>query len=375
VAGIYIHIPFCGYACTYCDFYFTTHLHFKDQFLETLFLEIDKRKNFLEGESISTIYFGGGTPSKLTAKEVESILTKINENFSVDKNAEITLECNPDDIDLQTAKDLRGIGINRISMGIQTFHDKELDLLGRKHSSKAAIEAVENIRAGGFDNFSLDLIYGIPDSSLTSWKANLETIIALKPNHISSYCLTIEPGTPLEYQVKKKRVNMPLESVVIEQFETLMTTLNDNGYDHYEISNFAQPNFESKHNTSYWKGTHYLGLGPSAHSFDGKNRIINVANTKDYCAHIKTDNGVEIEELTVQDRFNEYIMTGLRTKWGIDLKFIEKSFPIQYSKQLNSDLKLPIKKGLVEISNETLTLTQEGKLFADKIASDLFSVS
>ena len=279
MAGIYIHIPFCGYACTYCDFYFTTHLHFKDQFLETLFLEIDKRKNFLEGESISTIYFGGGTPSKLTAKEVESILTKINENFSVDKNAEITLECNPDDIDLQTAKDLRGIGINRISMGIQTFHDKELDLLGRKHSSKAAIEAVENIRAGGFDNFSLDLIYGIPDSSLTSWKANLETIIALKPNHISSYCLTIEPGTPLEYQVKKKRVNMPLESVVIEQFETLMTTLNDNGYDHYEISNFAQPNFESKHNTSYWKGTHYLGLGPSAHSFDGKNRIINVANT------------------------------------------------------------------------------------------------
>jgi oxygen-independent coproporphyrinogen-3 oxidase len=375
MAGIYIHIPFCGYACSYCDFYFTTHLHFKAKFLETLFLEIDNRKNFLNGKTVSTIYFGGGTPSKLSPKEIESIINKLKQSFSIEKDAELTLECNPDDIDLQTAIKLREVGINRLSMGIQTFHDKELDLLGRKHTGSVAIKAVKNIRKAGFENFSLDLIYGIPDSTISSWEQNLDTLISLKPNHISSYCLTIEPGTPLAYQINKNRLNLPNEHIIIEQFETLIKTLSSHGYEHYEISNFALPGLESKHNTSYWQGTHYLGLGPSAHSFDGKNRIINVPNTKDYCAHIGTKQGIQIEELSENDRFNEYIMTGLRTKWGIDLEFVQTTFPTCYYKQLVLDLDIPIKNGLVKMTSSSVFLSATGKLFADKIASDLFAVN
>ena len=249
MAGIYIHIPFCGHACTYCDFYFTTHLQLKEKFLNTICHEIELRKGFLDENEISTIYFGGGTPSQLSPKEIERILNEIKKNFKVTKNVEITLECNPDDINLNSAKALYSIGVNRLSMGIQSFHDSELKLLGRRHTGKEALDAVNAIKKAGFSNFNLDLIYGIPNSDLISWEKNLETIIKLQPNHISSYCLTIESGTQLDYQVKKKRVVLPSENVVISQFEALMDNLVGSKYDHYEISNFALKGFESKHNS------------------------------------------------------------------------------------------------------------------------------
>jgi len=375
MAGIYIHIPFCGHACTYCDFYFTTHLQFKEKFLNTICHEIELRNGFLDDDEISTIYFGGGTPSQLSAKEIERILNEIKKNFRVTKNVEITLECNPDDINLNSAKALYSIGVNRLSMGIQSFHDNELKLLGRQHTGKEALDAVDAIQKAGFSNFNLDLIYGIPNSDLISWKKNLETIIKLQPNHISSYCLTIEPGTQLDYQVKKKRVVLPSENVVINQFEALMDNLEASKYDHYEISNFALKGFESKHNTSYWQGTSYLGLGPSAHSFNGINRKINIANTNKYCDLLKDDKGFEWEYLSETNRFNEYLMTGLRTKWGIDLEFIQENFPDSFILQLKIDLENPIKNSLLLLNNSNVVLTQKGKLFADKIASDLFRVS
>jgi oxygen-independent coproporphyrinogen-3 oxidase len=260
-------------------------------------------------------------------------------------------------------------------MGIQSFHDNELKLLGRRHTGKEALDAVNAIKKAGFSNFNLDLIYGIPNSDLISWEKNLETIIKLQPNHISSYCLTIESGTQLDYQVKKKRVVLPSENVVISQFEALMDNLVGSKYDHYEISNFALKGFESKHNTSYWQGTSYLGLGPSAHSFNGINRKINIANTNKYCDLLKDDKGFEWEYLSETDRFNEFIMTGLRTKWGIDLDFIQESFPDSFILQLKIELENPIKNSLLLLKNSNVVLTQKGKLFADKIASDLFRVS
>ncbi|MBD79695.1 MAG: coproporphyrinogen III oxidase [Crocinitomicaceae bacterium] len=375
MAGIYIHVPFCGHACTYCDFYFTTTLNRKETFLDTLTTEIKQRKEFLKGQLISTIYFGGGTPSQIEVKELESILKNIYDNYPVQPDVEITLECNPDDITKERAAEYKSIGINRLSVGIQSFHDKELKLLGRMHDGRQALNAVEAIRKAGFSNFNLDLIYGVPGSTIESWEANLNTIIDLEPTHISSYSLTIEPGTQLEYQVKKGRVKYPEEELVIDQFQALVRSLTNRQYDHYEISNFSLPGFESKHNTSYWKGIHYLGLGPSAHSYDGENRYINVASTKQYCELMKTGDVLTTEFLSKQDRFNEYLLTRLRTKWGVDLSYLQNGFPTEYLDELYNGIKEPIQKDHLKINNDHLLITSAGKLFADKIASDLFIVT
>lgn len=375
MAGIYVHIPFCGYACSYCDFYFTTHLNFKNDFLKALYTEIDLRKSFLENQTIDTIYFGGGTPSKLTAIEITSIINKLKASFNVNPKAEITLEANPDDINIKTANEYRDAGLNRLSMGIQSFHNNELNLLGRKHSSQKAIEAVEAIRVAGFNNFNLDLIYGVPDSSIDSWRENLKQIIALNPNHISSYCLTIEEGTKLDYQVKKGRVTLPSEDIVIEQFKLLIQELNNAGYEHYEISNFAKPGKLSEHNTAYWSGAQYLGLGPSAHSFDGINRYLNIANSPKYIEKInERQPAVEEEVLSLNNRFNEFVMTRLRTHWGISKLQIQEFFNDGHATHLSKEAQRYIlTEDLVESSN-SIKLTEKGKLIADKIASDLFIV-
>ncbi|MGB0403813.1 MAG: radical SAM family heme chaperone HemW [Salibacteraceae bacterium] len=375
MAGIYVHIPFCGYACSYCDFYFTTHLNFKNDFLKALYTEIDLRKSFLENQTIDTIYFGGGTPSKLTAIEITSIINKLKASFNVNPKAEITLEANPDDINIKTANEYRDAGLNRLSMGIQSFHNNELNLLGRKHSSQKAIEAVEAIRVAGFNNFNLDLIYGVPDSSIDSWRENLKQIIALNPNHISSYCLTIEEGTKLDYQVKKGRVTLPSEDIVIEQFKLLIQELNNAGYEHYEISNFAKPGKLSEHNTAYWSGAQYLGLGPSAHSFDGINRYLNIANSPKYIEKInERQPAVEEEVLSLNNRFNEFVMTRLRTHWGISKLQIQEFFNDGHATHISKEAQRYIlTEDLVESSN-SIKLTEKGKLIADKIASDLFIV-
>lgn len=375
MAGIYVHIPFCGYACSYCDFYFTTHLNFKNDFLKALYTEIDLRKSFLENQTIDTIYFGGGTPSKLTAIEITSIINKLKASFNVNPKAEITLEANPDDINIKTANEYRDAGLNRLSMGIQSFHNNELNLLGRKHSSQKAIEAVEAIRVAGFNNFNLDLIYGVPDSSIDSWRENLKQIIALNPNHISSYCLTIEEGTKLDYQVKKGRVTLPSEDIVIEQFKLLIQELNNAGYEHYEISNFAKPGKLSEHNTAYWSGAQYLGLGPSAHSFDGINRYLNIANSPKYIEKINEGQpAVEEEVLSLNNRFNEFVMTRLRTHWGISKLQIQEFFNDGHATHLSKEAQRYIlTEDLVE-SSDSIKLTEKGKLIADKIASDLFIV-
>lgn len=375
MAGIYVHIPFCGYACSYCDFYFTTHLNFKNDFLKALFKEIDFRKSFLKNETVNTIYFGGGTPSKLTAEEITSIINKLNDCFEVNPNAEITLEANPDDINLDTAKQYRAAGLNRLSMGIQSFHNTELDLLGRQHSAQKAIDAVEAIREAGFDNFNLDLIYGVPNSDLDSWNENLEQIIALGPNHISSYCLTIEEGTKLDYQIKKGRVTLPNEEIIVKQFKLLIQKLNNAGYEHYEISNFAKPGKLSKHNTSYWSGVQYLGLGPSAHSYDGVNRYFNVANSPKYIEQIKKGiPEIERETLSINDQFNEFVMTRLRTHWGISKSKIKKLYGDSHLAQLKTDINCYLNSGDLKEDSDSIKLTEKGKLIADKIASDLFIV-
>lgn len=374
MAGVYIHIPFCGHACTYCDFYFTTHLHFKESFLRALSIEIDQRNQEFN-ETIETIYFGGGTPSQLSASEIESILDHIYSNFSVDEHVEITLEANPDDLSFDKLIEFKKVGINRLSLGTQSFQESELKILGRVHSSDKAIKSIRSIREAGFENFSLDLIYGIPESSINSWKTNLDTLIDLSPNHVSAYCLTIEEGTPLAHQVKKGRVKYPTEEFILDQFGLLMEHMEKHNYEHYEISNFCKPNKHSKHNTSYWFGKPYIGFGPSAHSYSGDLRRVNIANTPKYVDAIS--NGKEFHEserLNQFDHFNEFVMTRLRTQWGIRKSEILRQFNSIFWEELMVNLKPYLDNKSVELKSETVYLTTKGKYIADKIASDCFHV-
>jgi oxygen-independent coproporphyrinogen-3 oxidase len=374
MAGIYVHVPFCGHACTYCDFYFTTHLQFKEQFLQALIRETKERREYLK-EPISTLYFGGGTPSRLQVQEIELILQELAINFDLNSLREFTLEANPDDIRPEYLSDLVKLGVNRLSLGIQSFHDEDLLLMGRQHSATESIRAVSTIRKAGIDNFNLDLIYGIPNSTSIKLKENIERLIELNPNHISSYCLTVEPGTQLDYQVKKGRVIMPDEEDIEEQFDLIIETLQSAGYLHYEISNWSKPGKESLHNTSYWKGTHYLGLGPSAHSYNGHSRSINVASTPLYVKGIEMGKPkFETENLNQKDKFNEYIMTRLRTHWGVDLDSVSQNFGVKMAENLLKLSVTYIAQGFIEKNEQSLTLTRQGMLLSDKIVGDLFWV-
>ena len=373
--AIYIHIPFCKQACHYCDFHFSTSMKRKEEIVLALIREIQLRKNEFHGEIIETIYFGGGTPSVLTNAEILSLIEAVYENFEVIENPEITLEANPDDLSEERIIALSKTPINRLSIGIQSFFEDDLKLMNRAHNSDEAQKSLA-IATKYFDNISVDLIYGIPGLTNEMWLENIETALRFGIPHISSYALTVEPKTALHKLIQTGKIAEPKDDVAQDHFEILVRTLTDNGFIHYELSNFGKPDYFSQNNSSYWLGKKYLGIGPSAHSFDGKSRSWNIANNMLYLKSILADKlPHEVEILTQQDRYNEYVMTGLRTIWGVSLERIEKEFGKDYLNYLLNQADKFLIDGLLSIAENVMTTTAKGKFLADGIASDLFLVN
>ena len=370
MAGIYIHIPFCRQACHYCNFHFSTSLRYKNELLEALLKETELQKDYLGNESVETIYFGGGTPSLLTISDLRFQIDKINKIFPVSDIAEITLEANPDDINEEKLSGWKEIGINRLSIGVQSFFEEDLLWMNRAHNKQQAIDNLQ-LAIKQFDNITIDLIYGHPLLTNEKWKKNVEKVIALNIPHISCYALTVEPKTPLSKMIKEKKIEDVQQEKQAEQFLLLMQWLEDAGYEHYEISNFAMPGFRSRHNSSYWQGKKYLGLGPSAHSFDGETRQWNISNNNIYIESLEKNKiHFEKELLTPFQKANEYIMTSLRTKEGLDLE----KLPEALSHELLAVSDKFIGSGKLILKENKLILTKEGKLFADGIAAELFLV-
>ena len=373
--GIYIHIPFCKQACNYCDFHFSTSLNNKDAFLSALKKEIVIQKDYLTGTKISTIYFGGGTPSLLSETELMNIFETLDRSFEISSDAEITLEANPDDLTKEKIKQLKATPINRLSIGIQSFYDEDLKLMNRAHNSKEATITVKSAQDSGFENITIDLIYGIQTLTNSNWKNNLATAFDLDVKHISAYCLTVEPKTVLAHQIKIGQIKNVDEQQSAEHFEIMLQAMNKNNFIQYEISNFGKEGYFSKHNSNYWLKEDYLGLGPSAHSYNGHSRQWNISNNALYIQAIeKGELNFEKEELSTYQRYNEYILTSLRTMWGTDLNYIEKTLGKDYSTYclLEAEKYFDTKK-VIHQKNK-LILSDEGKLFADKIASDLFKI-
>lgn len=372
MSGIYIHIPFCKQACHYCDFHFSTSLKKKEEMVMALVKEIQMRKMELEKEQIETIYFGGGTPSILSLKEIQVLIDAVYENFNVTESPEITLEANPDDLDDDTIIQLANSPVNRLSIGIQSFFEEDLKLMNRAHNAMEAKRCLQTATQY-FDNISLDLIYGMPNMSNEKWLQNVQTALSFGVPHISSYALTVEPKTALKKLIEKKVVEAPKDEVAQEHFLVLIEELEKNGFIHYELSNFGKPTYFSKNNTAYWLGKKYIGIGPSAHSYNGKERSWNVANNALYLKTIQENNlPNEVEELTKTDRYNEYIMTGLRTIWGVSLKRVELEFGERYLLYLLEQSKKYIHSEHLQIEADVLTTTKKGKFLSDGIASDLF---
>lgn len=380
MSGIYIHIPFCKQACHYCDFHFSTSMKKKDEMVLALAKEIRMRKNEFANEVVETIYFGGGTPSVLENSELELLIDTVYENYKVSENPEITLEANPDDLtDLSVRaesrtifENYREIGINRLSIGIQSFYEEDLKMMNRAHNSAEAIKCLEEVTKY-FDNISLDLIYGIPGLTDEMWKQNIETALSFGIPHISSYALTVEPKTALKKLIDTGKIAEPQDEAASNHFMILVDTLQKNGFIHYELSNFGKENYFSKNNSAYWLGKKYIGIGPSAHSYDGEKRGWNVANNSLYLKSIQNDIlPIETEILSKSDRYNEYIMTGLRTIWGVSLERIENEFGSEYLEYLNKQTQKFLNDELVYISDNILRTTAKGKFLTDGIASDLF---
>ncbi|MBE7644721.1 radical SAM family heme chaperone HemW [Tenacibaculum finnmarkense genomovar ulcerans] len=374
MAGIYIHIPFCKQACFYCDFHFSTSLKKKDELISCLITELEIRKNELQNELIETIYFGGGTPSLLSSEEITSLLNAIYKHYKVIENPEITLEANPDDLSEEKILELANSPINRLSIGVQSFFEEDLKSMNRAHNSKEAKECL-SIGTRYFDNITVDLIYGVPDMSNERWKENLQIAFDFGVNHISSYALTVEPKTVLDSFVKNGKYPEPDETEAKEHFDILVAETAKNGFVHYEISNFGKPAYFSKHNTSYWLGKKYIGIGPSAHSFSKTHRSWNIANNAKYIKELQEGNlPNEQEELSEEDQFNEYLMTGLRTIWGVSLAEIQANFKACFKEDLLKSSKKFIAEGLLIIENNTLKTTPKGKFLADGLASELFRI-
>lgn len=341
--------------------------------MEALLRELELRANELQGERIDTVYLGGGTPSLLTADQFQAIWEQVNRHFDLASDAEVTLEANPDDLKPETLAFLQRSPVNRLSIGIQSFVDAELRWMNRAHSAKEAIACIRDARAAGFDNFSIDLIYGLPGQSEAVWQRNLEQALELDPPHISAYALTVEPKTALAAFIRKGKQQAPDEQVMAQHFQQLTETLTEHGYRHYEISNFCQPGVESRHNSSYWSGSKYLGIGPSAHSFNGTHRSWNVANNAVYIREITAGNlPSELEELSLYDRYNEWVMTGLRMDQGLDLNQCKQLFGFELMRFLEREAQPHLAQGDLIYEENRLKLTTQGKLLADGIASDLF---
>lgn len=372
MSGIYIHIPFCKQACHYCDFHFSTSMKKKDKMVLALAKEIQMRKSEFENEVVETIYFGGGTPSRLTIADLRLQMDSIYKNYKVAENPEITLEANPDDLSEDYLIELSKIGINRLSIGIQSFFEDDLQLMNRAHDSAEARKCLE-IATQYFDNISLDLIYGIPGMSNEKWRQNIETALSFGIPHISSYALTVEPKTALNKLIQTGKIDKPKDEVAEAHFQILVETLEANGFVHYELSNFGKPTYFSKNNSAYWLGKKYLGIGPSAHSYDGISRSWNVSNNAIYLKSLEENKlPNEIEILSKSDRYNEYIMTGLRTIWGVSLDRIADEFGNEYFDYLQKQARKFIDDELLFVENKILKPSPKGKFLTDGIASDLF---
>lgn len=375
MAGIYIHIPFCKTRCIYCDFYSTTRSELKKRYIRALCQELRMRQDYLEGATIETIYFGGGTPSQLDEEDFRLVFSTIGEVYGLEDTKEITLEANPDDLTEEYVTMLRHLPFNRISMGIQTFDDATLKLLNRRHNAAQAIEAVGRCRRAGFENISIDLIYGLPGETDERWERDLEQAVSLNVEHISAYHLTYEEGTRIYELLQAHRIREVDEESSVRFFSTLIDTLGAAGYEHYEISNFCRPGKHSSHNTSYWKGIPYLGCGPSAHSFNTHTREWNVASLEEYMHGIETDR--RKFETEYRDRatcYNECIMTCIRTRWGVPLKYVEQKFGTEMW-QYCMDMATPhLESGKLKIQDNHLCLTREGIFISDGIISDLMFI-
>lgn len=373
--GIYIHIPFCKKRCIYCDFYSTTRNEIRQVYTDMLCKELEMRKDYLNGEDIDTIYFGGGTPSQLDESQLSKILSCIYKIYKVKNDTEITIECNPDDLKPEYIAMLRRLPFNRISMGIQTFNEDTLNVLQRRHTANEAIEAYKNCRNAGFQNISIDLMYGLPHETIKQWQSDLQQAIDLKPEHISAYHLIYEKRTPLYQLLKQHKVQEVDENLSLKFFTMLMDELKVAGYIHYEISNFCLPNYHSKHNSGYWTGKKYLGCGPSAHSFDGTSRQWNVSSLDAYLKGIRE--GIlnfEKEEENLYTRYNDFVITSIRTYWGMNLSTLKERFGDKLFRYCLKMASPYIDRKLMTVRNNTLCLTREGIFISDGIMSDLLWV-
>jgi oxygen-independent coproporphyrinogen-3 oxidase len=381
MSGIYIHIPFCKQACSYCDFHFSTKMTSKDQMIEALCMELKMRKDSFAQDQIASIYFGGGTPSVLSPIEIERLIEAVYSHYSITDNPEITLEANPDDLSEDYIQALSKTKVNRISVGIQSFHQEDLSFMNRAHNASQSKEALHWVKQY-FDNYSIDLIYGVPMSGRTSeeqdllWIENVTMALAFSPNHISVYALTVEPKTVLDHQIKSGKLPPLDESRAYAQFNELRRMLKDAAYEHYEFSNFSKEGFYAVNNSGYWEGKRYMGVGPSSHSYDGESRSWNAASNPLYIKAIfEGIRPFEVEYLSVSERYNEYIMTGLRTTKGVELAKINALFGPEYESYVIKEAQKKIAEGLLELVNETvLKITAPGLFFTDGIVAQLFYI-
>ena len=375
MAGLYLHIPFCKQACHYCDFHFSTSIGLKRRLVDAIVRELELRRSYLPADAtLDTIYFGGGTPSLLTAEELDQIFAAIHRHFAVAPQAEITLEANPDDLSAEKLAELKANGINRLSIGLQSFHEPHLRMMNRAHTAEESTTAVRRAQDAGFENISSDLIYGVPASGHHIWEADLANAFALGVPHVSAYALTIEPGTAFGYRLQKGTFKAAPDEFVATQFEMLLAAMRAHGYTQYEISNFCQPGRESRHNANYWRGVPYLGLGPSAHSYDGQNRQFTLANNPQYVAAVleRGEVPITLDLLTATDRANEYLLTTLRTAQGCDLAHLRTHHGLDLATTRAAYLAELQANGWATIQHEILTLTDAGKLLADHITLELF---
>jgi oxygen-independent coproporphyrinogen-3 oxidase len=372
MSGIYIHIPFCKKACHYCNFHFSTSLRLKDDIIEAICKEIELRKNYLVNKTLDSIYFGGGTPSLLGVMDLEKIFEAIHSVYAVRAGAEITLEANPDDINRQSLDDFRKTGVNRLSIGIQSFFDADLQWMNRAHSASEAQSSVKIAQDAGYDNITIDLIYGAPTTTDEMWCDNIDRALRLDVPHISAYCLTVEENTALHHFIAKNKTAPPHQQKAVNQFDILMKTLDEKGFLHYEISNFAKPGYLAVHNSNYWLGSHYIGIGPSAHSYDGRSRCWNISHNKKYIDALQDPAyKSETEDLSIAMKYNEYIMTSVRTMWGIDSDVV-RTFGEEIQSYFLSEVRNLTEKEMIYPENKNYILTHKGKHFADQVAMDLF---
>ncbi|MBQ3710218.1 MAG: radical SAM family heme chaperone HemW [Bacteroidales bacterium] len=366
MSGIYLHIPFCLSKCAYCGFFSVPSVKHKAAFLEVLRQEIIQRKDYLHGEKVETVYFGGGTPSILTIEELQAIFKVLRDNYEIDPKAEITLEANPDTLSLEYLEGLRSLGVNRLSIGIQSFFDNDLKYLSRKHNAEHAQQCVKMAKDAGFSNISLDLIYGLPTSDAAQWNRNLDLFFEMDIPHLSAYALTLEPNAILTKLIEQGKAAPVNEDDAVRDYEILCRRAAENGYLHYEISNFCKPGMHSRHNASYWFGTPYAGFGSSAHSYDGTSRQWNSASLAGDASSVTR------ETLTPEQKYNEYVMLRLRTMWGIDLKYLKREMGERFSSYCEQQAQPLIAQGRLSQTREFLYLTDGQMLFADGIAEELF---